>query len=109
MENFPKQNIDNPSTKGVQSVKFDLFDFTNVDNPKRISLDMSYDINDPTMNMPPDGLKLCICVGDNAASASVTLPLWFLSRAVQELITAHHKQKNAGLVGITKPPIIGMN
>lgn len=109
MENdIPQRNLDDPNTKGTQSVKFDLFDF-NGETPKRISLDMAYDPDDPAMNMPPDGLKVSITTGDNAASSTITIPVWFLTRAMGELLAAHKKQKDTGLVGFDKPSIIGLN
>ena len=96
------------NSKGVQTVKFDLFDVSG-EKLKRIQLDVGYNPEDPMMNCPPDGLKLAICVGDNAASSTITLPLWFLSNAVAQLLQAHNEQKNAGLVGFDKPSIVGMN
>ena len=106
---IPERNLNDPSTKGVQTVKFDLFDFSNVEKPSRISLDAAYAANDPMMHSPPDGLKVTITVGDNCASGSITLPLWFLSGAIGQLLEAYTKSKNSGLVGFDKKGIIGVN
>lgn len=97
-----------PNTKGIQTVKFDLFDVFG-EEIKRMSLDAAYKIDDQNMHVPPDGLKLAITVGDNCASSTITLPMWFLSQAVATLMDQHMRNKSSGLVGFNKPGIVGIN
>lgn len=109
MNNIPECNLNDPNTKpNKQSIKFDLFDFSG-DEPKRISLDMMYDPNDPAMMVPPDGLKLTITTGDNIGSSSCTIPMQMLTQAVGQLLANHKQQKNSGLVGINPMPLVDAN
>lgn len=104
MNELPKENLEQPTTKGNNTLLLTLFDFS-VDPPKRMALDLVYD----PQNFPascPDGLKVSITAGDNIVSGTVSLPVAMLYAAMSQLMEAHHAEKMKGLVGFDKPSII---
>lgn len=99
---IPKINTVKPNTKGVNTVKFDLFDFGGEKMERVISLDMAYDPTADMLDTAPDALKLSITLGDNHASNSITLPMAMLFNAMHQILAAYKQQKNSGLVGFDK-------
>lgn len=105
---IPQQHLDSPTTKGVSTVLFTLFDF-NKKPPERIELEIGYDPNAPFEAYAPDGLKVSIHVGDNLAGSSISLPVALIHAGMSQVMAAHHERKNSGLVGFDKPQIIKPN
>ena len=92
----------------TREVTVTIFDFTDPENPTRMSASIPYN---PADCFPPVGepLKVSISVGDDFASSVITLPVTTLSVLVGKLMQERARQKTLGLVGFDKPGLIVPN
>lgn len=85
-----------------------LFDFTDPENPKKITGQLPYDPNEAFAPVGPP-LKVSIGTGDAFANAVVTLPVAALNALMSNIMMTWERERNSGLVGFEKPQVIVPN